>query len=502
MKTTKKVLALIVVMMMVLGMTSAYAATITVVYNGQEGATDNTEYTAYKIFDYVKAADSDFTGTTDDNLGPGTGTGLTYSIAANSPWYDVVVASGYFTLNGKGTPNDQGEYAEYYVSLADTSMNTAAGAKTIAEYLRDNKPSDAVATEGSPFKAEEQQPVEDGYYLITSTLGELVIAATSDIQIKEKNPYPTLEKEAEEGDYAIGDHVPYTITVTIPANVDNDEDVTVHDELAPELHFEASTLKVSVTVGEGTASEAAAITTRDEITLVDNPTDDCTFELVIDTANISEATTYVFTYTAELLSTADADGDGYVNKAFLGYSDYETKPSEPKVYTYDFSINKVFTGSTDTSLVATFNLKDDTGTAILLVADDDIATDYVVADSDNTDGADATITVANGATVKITGLKEGTYTLTEVTTDTNYNLIEGDITVTFTAKEDGTMDSVTFSAGDLVSSNGDVVTITNNNGTVLPSTGGMGTTMIYVVGTLLVLCAGVVLISKRRVGSR
>ncbi len=485
MKTTKKILALIVVMMMVLGMTSAFAATITVVYNGQEGATDNTEYTAYKIFDYVKAESSDFTGTTDDNLGPGTGTGLTYSIAANSPWYSVVSESGYFTLNGKGTPGEDGTYAEYYVSLADTSMNTADGAKTIADYLKGKIPTDAEKT--GPFKAGESQNVADGYYLITSTLGELVIAATSDIEIKEKNTYPSLEKEAEEADYSVGDHVPYTITVVIPANVDKTEDVTVHDKLDAVLKFEADTLKVKVGDGEAGALPEGITLKQEDLT------DECTFEIEIDTANITAETTYVFTYTAELLSTALKD-TGYVNEAYLDYSDYKTKPATPEIKTYGFELEKVFTGNDSTDLQATFTLDD-----IKFIKD---STGYVKADSAHEAEASTEIVVKNGETVEIRGLAAGTYTLTETATDTNYNLITGTITVTITETEGSNAGTVTFSALDLTSSENGTLTVTNNNGTVLPSTGGVGTTMIYVVGTLLVLCAGVVLISKRRVGSR
>ncbi|MBQ5959066.1 MAG: isopeptide-forming domain-containing fimbrial protein [Firmicutes bacterium] len=477
MKKMRKIVALLIAMVMVFGMSiSVFAATITI--NKGEGAnngTDNTTYDAYQIFSYSKAADSTFDGTTDSDLGAGSETGLTYTIAKDSPWYQVVVDSTYFTLNGKGIAAADGTYTEYYVSLASTDMNTAAGAKTIAEYFRDHMPNGVTPTVAD-FKAGSAQSVPDGYYLITSSLGELVIAATSDITITEKNTYPTLDKKAEEADYGVGDDVPYTITVVIPANVDNTKDVTVHDELDDVLSFNDD-LKVSI-------NGATAVELTGTIaSLVANPDDECTFEIVIETADITAETTLVFTYTAELTSAAAAD-HGYVNKAYLDYSDYETTPKTPEIKTYDFDLEKIFTGSNADTLTATFTLGDK-----MFIKD---ATGYVVADSDDADPS-ADIVVKNSETVNVRGLAAGTYTLTETETAAGYNPLSGTITVTIA--DDGT---VTFSELDLVSDANGKVTITNNNGTVLPSTGGMGTTIFYIVGAILVIGAGVVLVTRRR----
>ena len=86
---------------------------------------------------------------------------------------------------------------------------------------------------------------------------------------------------------------------------------------------------------------------------------------------------------------------------------------------------------------------------------------------------------------EFTGLADGTYTLVEKTTPSGYNTAEDkEITI---AKGD-------YSAGNLKQE----ATVINKAGSVLPATGGIGTTLFYVVGSVLVIGAAVVLISKRR----
>ena len=109
---------------------------------------------------------------------------------------------------------------------------------------------------------------------------------------------------------------------------------------------------------------------------------------------------------------------------------------------------------------------------------------FVATKSEATTPADGKITFA--------GLAAGTYTLTETETVDGFNLLTSPVTVVI--DENG---NATFTGEGATGADG-TVTIVNNKGTVLPSTGGIGTTMFYVVGSVLVIGAAVVLISKRR----
>jgi len=105
-----------------------------------------------------------------------------------------------------------------------------------------------------------------------------------------------------------------------------------------------------------------------------------------------------------------------------------------------------------------------------------------------------TITAKLGTTLNVRGLDVGTYYLTELTTAEGYNLLTQDIVVVI--DEDG--NATVSGADDLFSAENNKITVVNNSGTVLPSTGGIGTTIFYVVGSIMVVAAGVLLITKKR----
>lgn len=109
--------------------------------------------------------------------------------------------------------------------------------------------------------------------------------------------------------------------------------------------------------------------------------------------------------------------------------------------------------------------------------------------------------------VIFTGLGAGNYTLTETVTPKGYNTIEP-INFTIGFEYNSTEKKATFSVsdvspGDSVSSNGNILsaTIENNTGSELPSTGGMGTTLFYIIGAVLVIGAGVLLVVRRFMNS-
>ena len=116
---------------------------------------------------------------------------------------------------------------------------------------------------------------------------------------------------------------------------------------------------------------------------------------------------------------------------------------------------------------------------------------YRVAKKDETNTITEVITPDNGR-FTIQGLGAGTYYLTETKQPDGYNKLKNPVTVVI--DNDGNV--------KVDGANADPVKVLNKTGTVLPSTGGAGTTMIYLIGGALVLGSGVVLATKRRVKNK
>ncbi len=501
MKHLKKVIALVLTAFVALAVTTtAYAATITINQNNEDGAAGEESYNLYKIFDVTKTAAVTEDVTTDDTLGAGTAEGFSYTISKSNPWFDVINDGDQNWVSLAQSAGDENTYNVTWVG-----QNTADAANAFAVWLRDNKGNIAadetmVSYNGEATKAD----VEDGYWLIDSTLGTNLVLATSNITINTKNSYPTTEKTVAETNYNVGDKVQYTITVELPASVDYSKTITVHDTMDNVLALDANSVHAKVVNNNDFDDNLTLVLSEDFD--ADHASGHAAadgkslFDFVLDISSLAPgegetatAQTITITYEAELLSTAAADTN-LVNKEFVEYSEYTTPEKEADTETYDFNLRKVFTGSeeNDANLQATFILvtdADDENSAIQFVTD---STGYVKKDSDDT-GADVTITVGDDATVNVRGLAAGTYYLIEKTTADGYNLLTTPITVTIDEEGNATVNSdALFTASD------STITVTNNTGAVLPSTGGIGTTIFYVVGGILIAGAVVYLITKKR----
>jgi fimbrial isopeptide formation D2 family protein/LPXTG-motif cell wall-anchored protein len=322
----------------------------------------------------------------------------------------------------------------------------------------------------------------------------------------EKNTYLTTTKTTSETSYSVGDTVTYTATVNIPADTKitpttgaTDADyVIVHDTMDSKLAFAKD---VAATVDSAAFADFTA--SYDE-TNGWTPSDDCTFELKIPVTNALLGKTITFTYTAEVTSAATDPDSGLVNTLFGEKNGYKTTPDTVEVWTFDFDLVKVFDDASDNTLTATFELRtdaDDESTAIALISK---TGGYIKADSDDEDAeteAKETVTqftATNGEALNFQGFKAGKYYLVEIETSTGYNLLDGPVEITITdtttTKEGVRTISHTVSPANAL----DQVEVQNHSGTVLPSTGGIGTTIFYVVGSILVVAAGVLLITKKR----
>ena len=214
----------------------------------------------------------------------------------------------------------------------------------------------------------------------------------------------------------------------------------------------------------------------------------------------------VFTFTMTVNDDALVD-TGKTNESGLKYGTedgftYESIPDHVEYKTYFAGIHKI-DGTTKEDLEGVkFTLKEaGVDFPVKLVTDAENG-DYYIYDAS---GSSEVVTDAKGM-IRIRGLDEDkTYTLTETETLDGYNMLTEDVTLTLhedtatstTTDVDGTETTTVTEAYDSATDS-DWREVENNTGTVLPSTGGIGTTIFYVVGSILVVAAGVLLITKKR----
>lgn len=397
----------------------------------------------------------------------------TYSYTVEPAWetfFSTGAGSSYIDLDSNGHPTWK------------TGADAAAFAKAALTWAADKKISGTkeTATGGTVTFSN----LDLGYYLVDSSLGALCGLNTTnpDATIKEKNEKPEIKKEVQTsaGDWSsennakIGDTVEYKVEIKV---ADGAQKYTVTDTMSKGLTFNNSSLKV-------TANDA--VTTDYTLTPTTNG-----FTLVLPETYVStltKGTTILVTYNATLNKDAVIDGDGNTNEVKLGYGNHQnTVPSKVTTKSYQFDLVKV-DGTTNKLLDgAEFELADG-NTKLSFVKDAN--GNYRVATTGEKD-ATTTITVKNGK-VNIYGLAGKTYTLTETKAPDGYNKLVTSETVNLA---DGSKTHATIV--DSVYKDGGVV-VKNNAGTVLPSTGGMGTTLFYVIGGGLMVAAVVLLVTKKR----
>lgn len=367
--------------------------------------------------------------------------------------------------------------------------------------------------------------VAPGYYLFkdTTTTAENEVYITEvvgDVTIKAKNSnVPGFEKKLKDtndtegtttdwqdvADHDIGDAIPFKLEGTVPADYTEYTSYyfAFHDEEESGLTFNSNSIKVYV--------DDAEIKTGFEVKT--STTDGCSFEVVFsnlkDINAVRAGSKIRVEYTSTLNDNAVIGGNGNLNKAKLQYSNNprnveskgETVWDNVVVFTYQVVVNKYANSVaednklTGAEFTLSKKLKDGTSKVITAVKSEE------------------------GTRFTFKGLDDGEYTLTETVTPEGYNTIDP-ITFNVSADHEITWDG-TGNRNDLLNSltgnevtgeitfaknanvNGSLVTdIINKSGTVLPSTGGMGTTVFYVVGGGLMAVAVVLLVTKKRMENK
>ena len=466
MKKLSKVLALVLAFALVLGLTvSASAASITITSTAPDTAdAETTVYTWYQIL----IADMDNDIATDATTGQVSGEGVAYYVE-DADLAAAIAATGVFTVGTASTATDGS--TRYYVELAEgKDIDDITPALATLVEAGDYIDTDTFA-QTTPGGEATSGTVDPGYYYITSTLGDKVVVETlADVKIETKNSYPSVDKTIAGADESseIGSLVTYTLTVVVPASA-NDK-IVLTDTMDDGLDFSAIT-----SVSNGTDSVAYTL----------NPAapakTDKTFTITFakDDVIANQGKTITITYQAMVNESAAIETD-IENEVVLDYGNNYTSVGEStNTKTYKATFDKV-DGSSNKLAGAKFQLlKGSDPVALVEVTKGEI---YRIATPDEIDaGGTVTEMETTGQTITINGLDlDESYALHETKAPEGFNELESDTTLA--------VGSDTFVHADIV----------NQKGSVLPSTGGIGTTIFYIVGGLLIVAAGVLLITKKR----
>lgn len=483
MKRVKRVLALLAAFALVLAMAvPAWAeentGSITV-----QGAVNGESYSIYKIFDV--------TG---------------YDMTTKPHKITYKVTDGWASFFEKGNPGANYVTLDSKNQISGTTLDSSTAPEFAAAAITWAKDSDhhinVTASETANGDSVTFTNVANGYYLVDTSLGALCSldnVTGNTAKISEKNKVPSVEKKVKSGDdykssnsAKIGDTVEYKTTITINGSV---EKVVLHDKMDAGLTFNETSVKVKV---GGADVPEANYTLQKPGTESSDP---CTFEIEFKDsyiAGLETGTQIEVTYSATLNKNAVIGTTGNKNDTWLKYGNSGSVKSETTTYSYSFDLVKT---DSDGTLLAGAKFKlyadQDCTNEIKLVADETNV--YRVATTGET-GVPYIETNANRA-LTIKGLKGTTaYYLKEIEAPKGYNELENAFAFAIASANISSNLSDTSNKWDEGKSTG--IHIINNAGTTLPSTGGMGTTVFYVVGGGLMAVAVVLLVTKKRMENK
>lgn len=419
-----------------------------------------------------------------------------YAYKATTAWNEFINSAGI-----KGTYMDVD--AQGYVTWKD-GADAAAFAKLARAYAANA--SNNVTAQGTANADSTNvtfNNLELGYYLVDSTLGTLCSLDTTNptVTIEEKNAKPSNVKTVEEdstGDYGstndadIGQTVNFKSTITAQAGAEN---YVFHDKMSGGLTFGAVT---SVTLKHKEDTEAATVASENYEVNTSNPEDGCTFEIVFTQAfcdTLKANDKIEISYTATMNENAVVGGNGNPNESHLSYGDQNhpttTPPSTTTTYTWKIDVLKyTMKGDEEVKLAdAVFTLSksiDGTDPIALISEDNNV---YRVAKTGETGITQITTDATGAFTIK--GLDSDTYYLTEIAQPAGYNKLADPIKVVI--DDHGNVKYNNDYTG--------TVRVENKTGAELPSTGGVGTTVFYVVGGLMVLLAVVLLVTRKKMSA-
>lgn len=467
------------------------------------GPTTDSQYVAYKLFD-----------ATDDGKDH-------FSYTVNSKYEDVLKE-----VTGKTTGAE-------IVKYLDSIKNKATDVREFADkvYAKVKKMDvDYTATSG------KFADVDQGYYLIAQTkvgtkeaysLVMLGTAGKKELKVTPKTGVPTFEKKIKEkndstgevtdwqdaSDYDIGDDVPFKLTGTVSDKYDNYKTYyyAFHDDMDDTLEFNAASVVVKI---NGTVID------KSNYDVNTATKDGCTFEVVFNdlkTVSPEKPENVTVEYTAKLKDSAKLGSEGNFNRGKLEFNNNPYYEGEGKPETSETPWDKVVVFTY--KLIA--NKTDGDGKALEGAG----FTLYKFNAANNDYEKVQEIPAGTTTTFSFTGADAGKYKLVETTVPDGYNKADDLVFVvkgTYKAEnKDSPLEAPTLTDLVILDANGNnsitgedkvfttnlehgtaTTNIKNLPGSSLPETGGMGTTVLYAAGTLMILAAAAFLVMKKKAESK
>jgi fimbrial isopeptide formation D2 family protein/LPXTG-motif cell wall-anchored protein len=492
MKHTKKLASLLLALVMVFALATTAFAAENAAISAPEGSTRT--YDVYQIF-------------TGD---------LHEGVLSNIKW----------GKNGTGTEGTAVDQTTLAALAAVNGKSNTEKLTEIQKYVKLDSEKFGTVSNGNPltvptgyYLIKDNGPVNDGeaysLYVVQvvgpTTISPKVGTTTSDKKVDDKNDSNTTEDATtwqDSADYDIGDAVPFKLSATIAqdyANYTHGYKLTFHDKEGAGLSFNQDSVKVYV--------DGTLITTGYEV-VTEGLADGCTFEVrfanLKDIASVKARSVISVEYTSTLNDQAVIGSAGNKNTSHVTYTNNpndaqagengKTPDDAVIVFTYKTIVNKVTKNPNyDPKVEGSEEYIPLKGAGFTLYKKN--ASGAYEAVGSELKGADMT-------TFTWSGLDDGDYKLVETTTPSGYNTIP-DIEFTITATHDVSSDNptlISLSGGDkftgVISTGVVSANIENQSGAQLPSTGGIGTTIFYVLGSVLVIGAAVLLVTKKRMSTK
>lgn len=498
MKSIKRIIALLLTAVMTMTMSvTAFAAdsgcSLTVNVNKGQDLKEQT-INLYKLFDVTTSQSGNKTN---------------YAYTVNDTYKATLAA----TLDLDGTATNEALVNK--VSKLDTAAVQKFANDFTEKALTDNLTFTYTSGKITDSKTSYQfNNLDAGYYLVYVTGGEeiqsslVTVDGTTD-KVNLKTTAPSIEKTANKTSVNIGDVVTYTVAGSVPDTTGYSEYVyKINDTLSKGLDFvknangdaldNANEVNVTVAFGEGTTDEGTAPT----IATLDTTKKTMSLDLSawVRANQKNKGKKFTVTYYAKVNNKAVVEEK---NKAELVYGNNPsdtttTKPSEVKTPTYYLNINKYAKNDNKKLAGAKFKLYKDSVDENNVIKVTGSEGNYVVDPASTTKEIVSVDSITSeGYNLHVNGLAAGTYYLVETEAPAGYNKLTDSIKVEIKKSTNEDVNAWTLFNNDK-NVDDKIIDVENSTGSILPSTGGMGTIAFTVVAALLVLGVAVSFIRDRK----